>query len=163
MILDGLLHEFGITGLSDAEKDHLNRVWHRLAAWPDAVGGLERLRTRFVVATLSNGNMALLINMTKHAGLPWDCILSAELVRRYKPDPEVYRTAADLLGLLPEQVMMVAAHPDDLQAAQAVGFKTAFTPRLMEFGPSHTPEVPPDLCFDLVANDFHDLAAKLGA
>ena len=99
MILDELLDEFEITGLSEGEKDHLNRVWHRLMPWPDAINGLQRLRERFIVAPLSNGNIALLTNMAKHAGLPWDCILSSELAKHYKPDPEVYQTAADLLGL----------------------------------------------------------------
>ncbi|MCZ6675720.1 MAG: haloacid dehalogenase type II, partial [Candidatus Poribacteria bacterium] len=114
MILEELLDAFEITGLSEAEKDHLNRVWHRLTPWPDAISGLKRLRARFIVAPLSNGNVALLTNMAKHAGLPWDCILSSELAKHYKPDPEVYQTAADLLGLSPNQVMMVAAHPGDL-------------------------------------------------
>ena len=161
MILDGLLDEFGITGLAEAEKVHLNRAWHRLYPWPDAVGGLIRLRGRFVVATLSNGDVALLTNMAKHAGLPWDCILSAELANHYKPDPEVYRTAADLLGLRPEQVMMVAAHNGDLRAAKAVGFRTAFVPRPMEYGEDRTPETTPDPSVDVVADDFHDLADKL--
>jgi 2-haloacid dehalogenase len=101
MILDTLLEEFHLAGLSEPEKEQLNRAWHRLTPWPDAVGGLARLRTCFIVATLSNGNVALLVNMAKHAGLPWDCIFSAELARRYKPDPAVYQMAADLLGLLP--------------------------------------------------------------
>ena len=135
MILDGLLEEFGVTGLSEGEKDHWNRVWHRLAPWPDSVAGLTRLRGRFIVATLSNGNVALLTNMAKRAGLPWDCILSAELMRSYKPDPETYLGAADLLGLRPEEVMMVAAHKGDLRSAQAVGLKAAFVARPLEFGP----------------------------
>ena len=101
MILDQLLVDFKITTLTEADIDHLNRVWHRLTPWPDVVEGLTRLRTRYVLATLSNGNMALLVNMAKQAGLPWDCILSAELVQRYKPDPEVYLMAARFLGLRP--------------------------------------------------------------
>ncbi|MBI3698011.1 MAG: haloacid dehalogenase type II, partial [Acidobacteria bacterium] len=161
MILDRLLDQFHITGLSEAEKDHLNRVWHRLAPWPDAVDGLTRLRTRFVLATLSNGNVALLTNMAKHAALPWDCILSAELVKHYKPDPAVYQMAADLLGLQPNQVMMVAAHKGDLQAAKKVGLRTAFVPRPLEFGPDRKPDVAADPSFDVNARDFLDLAAKL--
>ena len=113
-ILDSLLDAFEIADLSEAEKDYLNRVWHRLKPWPDVISGLERLRKRYIVATLSNGNVALLTNMAKFAGLPWDCILSAELTQHYKPDPEVYQIAADLLGLSPNEVMMVAAHPGDL-------------------------------------------------
>jgi 2-haloacid dehalogenase len=162
MILDALLDRFGITGLSEADKDHLNRAWHRLDPWPDTVEGLTRLRRGFIIATLSNGNVALLTNMAKHAGLPWDCILSAELAKHYKPDPEAYRTAAALLGLRPEQVMMVAAHKGDLRAAQAVGLRTAFVTRPHEFGPEHTPDTSPDPAFDIHARDFGDLADQLG-
>ncbi len=162
MILDGLLEGFGITGLSEEETAHLNRVWHRLDPWPDAVGGLNRLRSRFVVATLSNGDVSLLTHMAKHAGLPWDCILSAELARHYKPDPEAYRTAAELLGLPPEQVMMVAAHPGDLKASAAVGFKTAFVSRPTERGPGREPVVVEASEVDVAAVDFHDLADWLG-
>jgi 2-haloacid dehalogenase len=162
MILDELLEKCGITGLSAADKDHLNRVWHRLQPWPDAVAGLTRLRQRFVIATLSNGNVALLTNMAKYAGLPWDCILSAELARHYKPDPQAYKTAADLLGLQPQEVMMVAAHKGDLRAAQAVGFKAAFVPRPLERGPERTVDTTPDPAFDIHASDFLDLATQLG-
>ena len=162
MILDGLLEEFGITGLSEEEKGHWNRVWHRLAPWPDSVAGLSRLRSRFIVATLSNGNVALLTNMAKRAGLPWDCILSAELVRRYKPDPEAYLGAADLLGLSPEEVMMVAAHKGDLRSAQAVGLKAAFVARPDEFGHGQDVDVTPETDFDVNAVDIEDLASKLG-
>lgn len=162
MLLDELLDKFGITGLSEADKDYLNRVWHRLQPWPDAVEGLTRLRRRFVLATLSNGNVALLTNMAKHAGLPWDCILSAELGKHYKPDPEVYRMAADLLGLRPEEVMMVAAHKGDLRAAQVLGLRTAFVARPLEHGPERQPDTTLDPAFDVYAHDFHDLAAKLG-
>ena len=163
MILDQLLEEFGIEGLSEVEKDHFNRVWHRLDPWPDAIPGLRRLRRRFVVAALSNGNMALLTNMAKRAGLPWDSILSAELMRHYKPDPAVYRSAADLLGLAPSQVVMVAAHHSDLRGARAIGFRTAFVPRPLEFGPEGAPELEPDPSFDLAADDFCELAVRLGA
>jgi 2-haloacid dehalogenase len=149
--------------LSETEKDHLNRLWHRLNPWPDAVGGLTRLRRRFVLATLSNGNMALLVNMAKHASLPWDCILSAELARQYKPARAVYQMAADLLGLRPEQVMMVAAHQSDLCAAKQAGLRTAFVPRPLEFGPAGAADTAPDAGFDVSARDFLDLADKLGA
>ncbi len=163
LILDQLLDEFHIDGLSAAAKEDLNRVWHRLQPWPDAIKGLERLRRTFVVAALSNGNMALLTNMAKHARLPWDCILSAELARHYKPDPEVYQTAAELLGLAPDQIAMVAAHIHDLRGAQAVGFKTIFVPRPLEFGPEGDPDLIADPSFDLEAADFHELATKLNA
>ncbi|RKU35184.1 haloacid dehalogenase type II [Candidatus Poribacteria bacterium] len=161
LILDALLDEFGITDLSEADKDHLNRVWHRLKPWPDAVSGLTRLRRRYIVATLSNGNVALLTNMAKFGGLPWDCILSAELTGHYKPDPEVYQTAASLLGLSPNEVMMVAAHAGDLRASQAVGFQTALVPRPLEYGPGRVQEVTAHPS-DLVANDFNELADLLG-
>jgi 2-haloacid dehalogenase len=161
LILDDLLVKYQITGLTEAEKDHWNRVWHRLELWPDVLTGVERLRQRFVVAPLSNGNIALLTNMAKQADLRWDCILSAELARHYKPDPEVYRTAAELLGLAPQQVMMVAAHNHDLKGAQAVGFRTAFVHRPTEYGPSQTTDLVPDPSFDLVARDFHELADRI--
>ena len=162
MILDKLLVDFQLTGLSEAEKDHLNRAWHRLTPWPDAVAGLTRLKTRYVIATLSNGNVSLLTNMAKHAGLPWDCILSAELVRHYKPDREVYQMAADLLGLAPSEVLMVAAHQNDLRAAQAVGLQTAFVRRPLEFGRNKSLDLTPDPSFNFVADDFEDLATQLG-
>ena len=162
MILDGLIPEYGLTALTDAERDDLNRVWHRLSPWPDTVSGLTRLRTRYVLATLSNGNVALLVNMAKHSGLPWDAVLSAELAHQYKPDPEVYLTAADLLGLEPEQVMMVAAHKGDLRAAAALGFKTAYVPRPLEYGPDREIDTTPDPSFDVNATDFNDLADRLG-
>jgi 2-haloacid dehalogenase len=162
MSLDELLTELGIDGLSEAERDELARAWHRLHPWPDAVPGLTRLRTRYVLSPLSNGNVALLTNMAKRAGLPWDCILSAELARAYKPDHAVYQMAADLLGLAPGQVMMVAAHVGDLRAAAAVGLRTAYVPRPREWGPDGPPVAPPDPSFDIVAEDFEDLAVKLG-
>ena len=160
LILDDLLDEFNIMDLSEANKDYLNTVWHRLKPWPDAVSGLKRLRERYIVATLSNGNVALLTNMAKFGGLPWDCILSAELTGHYKPDPEVYETAAALLGLSPSEVMMVAAHPGDLRASQAVGFHTALVPRPLEYGPGRVQEVTAHPS-DLVANDFNELADLL--
>jgi 2-haloacid dehalogenase len=162
MVLDNLLIEFGIAGLGEAEKYRLNLVWHRLKPWPDAIPGLNRLRTRYIIATLSNGNMALLTNMAKNAGLPWDCILSAELAKRYKPDPEAYLMAADLLGLRTDQVMHVAAHKADLKAAHSQGMKTGFVPRPLEYGPTREVETTPEPWMDLFATDFEDLATKLG-
>jgi 2-haloacid dehalogenase len=161
MILDGLLRKFSVP-LDEQEADQLNRAWHRLAPWPDAVGGLNRLRSRHVLATLSNGNVSLLVGMAKNAGLPWDAVLSAELFGHYKPDREAYLGAARLLDLPPGEVMMVAAHPNDLRAAKAAGLRTAYVPRPLEFGPGgrqHPPE--PEGAFDLVAVDFLDLAGKL--
>ena len=162
MLLDRLLEEFAIGGVTEAEREQLNRVWHRLKPWPDSVGGVARLRKRFTVTALSNGNMALLTNLSKNAGLSWDCILSAELARHYKPDKEVYRMAADLLELRPDQIMMVAAHKDDLRGAREVGFKTAFVLRPLEHGSERRPDPEPDPTFDIIARDFYELAEKLG-
>ncbi len=158
--LEELISEFGIEGLSEREKEDFNRAWHRLEAWPDAVAGLTLLKTRYVIAPLSNGNVALLVNVARRAGLPWDLILSAELARHYKPDPETYLMAPRLLDLDPDQVMMVASHPDDLRAARENGLKTAYVPRPLEFGPGKEAE-PPDPSFDLVADDFIELHRKL--
>jgi 2-haloacid dehalogenase len=160
--LDELLDELGIEDLTDAERAHFNKVWHRLDPWPDAVEGLTRLKQRYVIAPLSNGNVALLTNMAKRAGLPWDLILSAELAHHYKPDAETYLMAPELLDLRPEQVMMVAAHVEDLRAARENGLRTAYVPRPLEFGPDREAD-PPDPRFDLVAEDFVELAEKLGA
>ncbi len=161
-ILDGLLQKFSIRGLQETEIDDLNRAWHRLMPWPDSVPGLNRLRSRFVLSTLSNGNISLLVDMAKHAGLPWDCVLSGELIGKYKPDLEVYRMAARLLGVERDELMLVAAHPPDLLAAKRAGLKAAYVPRPLEHGPGRSPP-PADPSFDFVASDFIDLAAKLGA
>lgn len=163
MILEKILIDFGITGLSEAETDTLNRVWHRLQPWPDAVGGLTRLKNRFIIAPLSNGNISLMTDLAKHSGLPWDCILGAELVRHYKPDREVYQSAADFLDLKVAEVMMVAAHLGDLRAAKGVGLRTALVTRPLEYGPHGTPDLKPDSSADVAAKDFNDLAERLGA
>jgi 2-haloacid dehalogenase len=161
MMLDKVLTDFNVKGLSEADIDQLNHVWHRLKPWPDAVSGLTRLKKKFIIAPLSNGNVSLMTNMAKHAGLPWDLILGAELARHYKPDKEVYLTAADLLSLMPKQIMMVAAHQNDLRAARGVGFRTAFVPRPQE-GPNGERNLTPDPVFDVVAPDFNALAAAMG-
>lgn len=163
MILDRILPEFGIAGLSEVEKETLVRAWHRLEPWPDVIDGLTRLKRRFVIAPLSNGNISLMTNLAKHAGLPWDCILGAELVRHYKPDPEVYRSAVEFLDLDADEIMMVAAHLHDLRAAKAVGLRTAFVPRPLEFGPAGQPDLVPDQSVDLTAPTLGDLADQLGA
>ena len=163
MTLDRILGDFGFTSLSDPERAELNRAWHRLKPWPDSVGGLGRLKKKFIIAPLSNGNIGLMTDMAKHAGLPWDCILGAELVRHYKPDREVYQSAGEFLGLQPSEVMMVAAHLGDLRAAKAVGLKTAFVTRPLEYGPAGKPDLSPDASVDITAADFNDLAARLGA
>jgi 2-haloacid dehalogenase len=163
MILDDLVAEAGITSVGEDELDHLNRAWHRLDPWPDSVEGLTRLKRRFVITTLSNGNVSLLTNMAKRAGLPWDCVISAELFRHYKPDPEAYLGCADLLGVQPEELTLVAAHPSDLRAARDAGLGTAFVSRPDEYGSHQRPATMADGEFDVTATDFLDLADKLGA
>lgn len=163
MTLEQILADFGVPGLTEVEKDFLNHAWHRLEPWPDAVNGLTRLKKKFIIAPLSNGNIALITNMAKHAALPWDCVLGAELVRHYKPDPEVYRSAAELLALNPGEVVMVAAHVRDLRAAKAEGLRTAFVVRPDEFGPDGNPDLAPDESVDISAESFEDLASQLGA
>lgn len=162
MTLDRLLVDFKLA-LSEEETDALNRSWHRLRPWPDAVSGLTRLKRKFTIAPLSNGNISLMTNMAKHAGLPWDCILGAELVQHYKPDREVYESAADFLDLPVDGVMMVAAHLNDLRAAKEVGLRTVFVPRPLELGPAGTPDLVADGSVDLIAKDFNDLARLLDA
>jgi 2-haloacid dehalogenase len=162
MILDELLEGADVTA-SDADVDELNRAWHRLDPWPDTVAGLTRLKEKFTITTLSNGNMSLLTNMAKRAGLPWDCVISAELFHHYKPDPQAYLGCADLLGVPPDQLMLVAAHPSDLRAARAAGLGTGYVVRPLEQGPGREPHrVEPDE-FDVTATDFVDLAVRLGA
>ena len=163
MVLDRLLDEFNIIGLSEQEKVHLNKAWHRLAPWPDSVKGLTKLKQKYIIATLSNGNISLLTNMAKHSGLPWDVILSSELAKHYKNDSEVYLKALSLLDLEPSELMMCAAHQDDLIAAKALGFKTAYISRPLEFGPDESNDATDDMPFDIIANDILDLALQLGA
>lgn len=160
--LDQLLAERRIEGLSEEEVADFNRAWHRLQPWPDVPHGLDRLRTKYIVSTLSNGNVALLTNMAKNGGFAWDCVLSAELTGAFKPEPQCYQRAAELLGLEPQQVMMVAAHQGDLRAAAEVGFHTAFIPRPDEYGPDREPDLTPDRSFDFVADGFIELADQLG-
>jgi 2-haloacid dehalogenase len=162
MSLEEILRKFKIEGLSEDEKAHFNRAWHRLTPWPDSVAGLQRLKTRFVISTLSNGNISLLTNMAKHAGLPWDCILSAENVQHYKPDREVYLLVPGLFDLKPEEVMMVAAHDRDLESAQKQGLRTAFVHRPLEHGPGKAGAIPATGKYDFVAKDFLDLASQMG-
>lgn len=163
MVLDRILPGFGLASLDEDEKRDLNLAWHRLTPWPDSAAGLARLKKRYTIAPLSNGNIALMTDLARHAGLPWDCILGAELVRHYKPDREVYESAASFLNLERGQVMMVAAHLGDLRAAKAAGLRTALVTRPLEFGPNGKPDLTPDASVDLTAHDFNDLAAQLGA
>lgn len=162
LILDGLLGQFGLSDLTEAQKRQLNKAWHRLDPWPDVVAGLTRLKSRFTICTLSNGNIGLLTNMARHGGLPWDCILSAEVFRAYKPDPAVYLGAARVFDVAPAEVMLVAAHQDDLAAARACGLQTAYIERPAEFGTAHPKDVSPDPANTWHARDFMSLADQLG-
>jgi 2-haloacid dehalogenase len=162
MILDQLLRQFGIQHLDPARKKHLNKVWHRLDPWPDSVAGLRRLKSRFTICTLSNGNIGLLANMAKRAGLPWDCILSAEVFRAYKPDPATYLGVARVFDVAPREVMLVAAHHDDLAGARACGLRTAYIERPLEFGPGQPKDVSPRAENDLHAASITKLADMLG-
>jgi 2-haloacid dehalogenase len=163
MTLDRILPEFKIAGLVEEEKAALNHAWHRLKPWPDAVAGLTRLKQQYIIAPLSNGNISLMTELAKFGGLPWDAILGAELAHHYKPDREVYQSAADFLDLKPADVMMVAAHLGDLRAAKGVGLRTAFVTRPLEYGPGGRADLKPDASVDVSAKDFNDLAAQLGA
>ncbi len=162
MILDDLLVRFGVSDLAEAEIDHLNRVWHRLAPWPDARAGLKALKKTRTIGTLSNGNVSLLVNMAKSGGLPWDVVFSGETFRHYKPDRETYLGACELLSLAPAEVMMVAAHKNDLVAAKACGLATTFVRRPLEFGPDVKKDLKAEKDFDINCNDFLDLARRLG-
>jgi 2-haloacid dehalogenase len=159
--LESLLPQFGLEGLSEAEREDLNRAWHRLDPWPDVTDGLSRLKRRYIISPLSNGNVGLLVNMAKSAGLPWDLILSAETSRAYKPLPASYLNAAGMLGLEPGEVMMVAAHNNDLAAARSHGLRTAFVARPNEHGPGQTTDLTATGPWDVVAADFRELAGKM--
>ncbi|MBM3784676.1 MAG: haloacid dehalogenase type II [Acidobacteria bacterium] len=162
LILDGLLVRFKIDGLEEADKEHFNRAWHRLDAWPDSARGLTLLRKKFICATLSNGNVSLLVNMAKYAGLQWDTVLSAELMKAYKPDAIVYQRAAEMLGAGPAETLMVAAHKGDLQGARRAGLKAAFVERPLEKGPGGKADTGREDWMDYYARDFVDLAKQLG-
>ncbi|MBH68265.1 MAG: haloacid dehalogenase type II [Rhodospirillaceae bacterium] len=157
-----VLREFDIKELTQTELNHLNKAWHRLDPWSDAVPGLQRLKERFIIGTMSNGNVALMVNMAKYAGLPWDVILGAEPARAYKPDPKTYLTGVEWLGLDTREVLMCAAHNHDLVAAAATGLKTAFIARPMEYGSSQEKDFEAEHKFDFVTNDINDLANQLG-
>ena len=166
MILDEILAKFvithDITRLSEPQKRHLNKVWHRLDAWPDSVAGLTRLKTKYIICPLSNGNLGLLANMAKRAGLPWDCILSAEVFKAYKPDPRTYLGVAKVFDVTPAEVMLVAAHQDDLAAARACGLHTAYIERPAEFGAAKPTDVSPHADNSFHAQNLLALADTLG-
>jgi 2-haloacid dehalogenase len=162
MILDEVLEQFGLAQLGETARAELNRVWHRLDAWPEVVEGLTRLKKRFVICTLSNGNLNLLTRLSKRAGLPWDCILSAEVFRAYKPDPRTYGGVATTLDVPPEHVMLVAAHHDDLEGARACGLQSAYIERPLELGARNPKDVSPRAANQLHARDLLELADQLG-
>ncbi len=161
MILDQILIEFGVTELSENQKIDLNLAWHRLDPWPDTVEGLTNLKSRYIITTLSNGNISLLTNMAKRAGLPWDCILSAEVFRAYKPHPDTYLGVARTFDLKPEEVILVAAHHNDLEAARDCGLRTAYIERPLEFGNNNIKDVSARADNDYHAKDFLDLHQQL--
>ena len=162
IVLDAILPQFALTDLTEPEKQHLNKAWHRLDPWPDVLAGLARLKKRYLITTLSNANIGLLTHMAKRAGLPWDCILSAEVFRAYKPAPATYLGLAQVFDVPPTAVMLVAAHQDDLDAARGCGLQTAYIERPAEFGAAHIKDVSPDLANTLHARDFLALADQLG-
>jgi 2-haloacid dehalogenase len=160
--LDPLLQEYQVNGLSEEQIHSFNQVWHRLKPWADSVEGLTRLKKEFIVAPFSNGDFNLLVNSVKLSGLPWDCILSGDMFKKFKPNPEIYKDAVALLGMKPEETMMVACHPIDLESAKKTGMKTAFVSRPLEFGPQG-PQKSMTSPVDLNVRDFLELATKLGA
>ena len=160
--LDKLAARYGLAGLSEPDICHINSMWHRLKPWPDTVAGLTRLKSRYIIGTLSNGNVGLLTRMAKHGGLPWDVILGAETARAYKPLPQAYLASAELLNLAPSQVMLVAAHNGDLAAAAACGLRTAFVARPTEYGPHQKRDFKADQDWDVVTDSFINLAGAMG-
>lgn len=157
-----VLDRYGIRGLARHEIEHLNTIWHRLDPWPDAVDGLLRLKRRYIIGTLSNGNIGLLTRMAKRAGLPWDVVLGAEPARAYKPMPECYLRNAQLLNLEPHEVMLVAAHNGDLRAAASTGYRTAFVLRRHEFGPAQTKDTSAEEPWDIITDSFTGVAEAMG-
>lgn len=162
--LEAVLQDNGLdpATIGEAALEEFNRAWHRLDPWPEAVAGLTRLRRKYILAPLSNGNIALLLNMAKRAGIPWDAILGAEVAQAYKPDPQAYLRTAEVLGIRPDELCLVAAHNGDLRAARAAGLATAFVLRPSEHGTAQKTDTRAEDPWDVVAGDFQDLAHKLG-
>jgi 2-haloacid dehalogenase len=160
--LEKLLAKYAIGGLGEADKDHINKVWHRLKPWPDTVEGLTLLKSRYIIGTLSNGNVGLLTRMAKFGGLPWDVVLGAETARAYKPLPQAYLASAELLNIKPAQLMLVAAHNGDLAAAASCGLRTGFVARPKEYGPHQKRDFKAERDWDVVADSFISLAKAMG-
>jgi 2-haloacid dehalogenase len=161
--LEFLIPQFGLEALTEAQRVHVNKVWHRLTPWPDSAPGLSRLKKKFIIGPLSNGNVALLTNLAKFGGLDWDVILSTELYKAYKPQPQTYLGVCESLDLSPEEVMMCAAHNNDLAAARKAGLMTGFFARPLEHGPAQTTDLEAYEAWDIVAKDIMDLADRMGA
>jgi 2-haloacid dehalogenase len=156
-----ILPEFGITSLAESDLHYLTDFWHRLSPWPEVVEGLSRLKSKYIIGPLSNGNLSLLVDLAKFAQLPWDVVFGTDMFRHYKPDPETYLGVCAYLCLRPEQVMMAAAHNYDLGAAQKLGLRTAFIPRPAEHGPGQTADLRAEGAWDVIAADLVDLAEQL--
>lgn len=162
--LDRVLEKTGLSAhFSTSEGDTLNHAWEQLPPWPDSVASLADLRQRFIIAPCSNGSIALMARLAKFADLPWDAILGAGIARDYKPQRQVYLASCAALGLAPHEVMMVAAHNDDLEAATKAGLKTGFFPRPSEYGPGQTTDLSASGNWDICAEDMAGLAAKLSS
>lgn len=157
-----LLEQHGLD-LDEPWVERVNRFWHRLDPWPDTVPGLRQLKERFVIGSLTNGNLALMVDVARHAGLPWDVLFCADIFQHYKPDPDVYLGACRLLRLAPADVMLCAAHNYDLRAAKGLGLKTAFVCRPTEYGPTQSTDLAAEEDWDIVADDFVDLSHKLAS
>jgi 2-haloacid dehalogenase len=160
IMLDEVVAEYGLQALTEADRDELVLAWYRLSPWPDTVPGLTELRKRHIITPLSNGGLGLLTRLARSAGMPFDCILSAELAESYKPDPRVYLLPSMFFDVRPEQVLMVACHPGDLQGAKRAGLRTGFVPRPLEWGPDRGAP-PPPADADVVADDLVALAALI--
>ena len=160
-VLDGMLRDLGASGTPEDEVAHLNRAWHRLEPWPDVVKGLALMKQDHIVGTLSNGNLSLLVSLSKHGGLPWDCVLSTGMFGTYKPNPEVYLGAVRMLDAEPDEVMMVAAHAYDVDGAREAGLRTAYVFRPDEFGPGKGEDPGDTSRFDIAASSFVKLAERL--
>lgn len=148
--------------IANAELADLNCAWERLDPWPDAVEGLTRLKQKFPIGTLSNSHIAGMLRLARFGGLPWDAIVGAEITKSYKPQPQTYLKSAEAVGVLPHDMVLVAAHNSDLQAARACGLRTVFVRRPQEHGPQQSTDLEPEHDWDIVADSFIDLADALG-
>jgi 2-haloacid dehalogenase len=157
-----LAPEFGVARLHNDALNELVRMWHELPPWPDAVTGVDKLRSHYIVAPLSNGHVAMLVQLAKAAGITWDAVMGADIFRHYKPDPQTYLGAAAFLGCEPAEVMLVASHPSDLDGAARCGLRTCYVSRPLEYGPGRIVEPTPTAGdFDLMVGDLLELAGVM--